>query len=151
MFRGIGRCQVLYQNLGRNKLDFLVDYLVETLRLLCYEGNMPLSSHLFPSTEISEVILFIFTHMNPPRRRRKKRAKKPLKTVELCNMELVKFRYAGVCFYRDDLRVKNHLFLPVWYLSSNAFLMVFLASSLCEGSLKVSWEMTPFKVSSSIV
>lgn len=65
VFRGIGRCQVLYQNLGRNKLDFLVGYLVETLRLLCYEGNMPLSSHLSPSTEISGAILFIFTHMNP--------------------------------------------------------------------------------------
>ena len=35
VLRGIGRCQALYQDLRRNKLDFLVGYLVETLRLLC--------------------------------------------------------------------------------------------------------------------
>lgn len=45
--------------------------------------------------------------------------------------------------------VKNHLFFPPVYLSSNSFLIVFFASSRCEGSLKVSDVTVPFKPSSS--
>ena len=44
---------------------------------------------------------------------------------------------------------KNHLFFPLWYLSSSCFLMFFLASTRCDGSLKVSGETVPFKPSSS--
>jgi len=47
--------------------------------------------------------------------------------------------------------VKNHLFFPLTYLSSSAFLTVFLASSLCETSLNVSLVTTPLRPSSSRV
>jgi len=45
--------------------------------------------------------------------------------------------------------VKNHLLLPFAYLSSNDFLIAFLASDLCVGSLKVSPVTEPFRFSSS--
>lgn len=48
--------------------------------------------------------------------------------------------------------VKNHLFLPVVYRSSNAFRIVFFASDRgSEPSLNVSLEITPLRPSSSIV
>ena len=71
---------------------------MEILRLLCDEGSMSLSSHLspsmiqkYPAMDVPNwcVIFFFFYPHEPTMKRRKKRAKKPLKTVELCNMELV--------------------------------------------------------------
>jgi hypothetical protein len=46
---------------------------------------------------------------------------------------------------------KNHLFFPLVYRSSSSFLMVFFESSLCDGSLKVSVETVPLRLSSSTV
>lgn len=47
--------------------------------------------------------------------------------------------------------VKNHLFFPDPYRSSNAFFTVFFASSLWLTSVNVSFVTTPFKPSSSSV
>lgn len=61
--------------------------------------------------------------------------------------------YSHPLFKGEYLRkgVKNHRFLPLVYRSSKAFLMVLLASSRWETSLKVSGVMTPLRPSSSRV
>lgn len=62
-------------------------------------------------------------------------------------------QYVRMTFVRKNSRngVKNHLFFPLENRSSNAFLIVFFASSRCDCSLNVSPDTAPFRPSSSIV
>ena len=94
-----------------------------------------------PVTVLESTVMILFRHF-----RTRPWPFKILITISLCHSNHPNTEKESILS-----GVKNHLFFPLVYRSSNTFFTVFFASSRCDTSLNVSFVITPFKFSSSNV